>query len=144
MGARSYWSERLGMELEGCYKAIEKQIKPLLPEILQRTDLTKCERRILQSWLDLDSKEVKQMDYTKGEWKNYQSMDGDRIIYADKDDGTTELICREVRHYNMNLIAAAPDMYVALWGMVKAWEELHPDLHPNMAKLALAKAESRK
>jgi len=48
--ARSYWECRLGLELKGCYEEIEKQIKPLIPEILARTDLTKCERRIIESW----------------------------------------------------------------------------------------------
>jgi len=48
---REYWEERLGMELEGCYKEIEKKIAPKLPKILKRKDLTRCERRILESWL---------------------------------------------------------------------------------------------
>ena len=48
---RLYWEERLNIKLDGCYNEIEKQIKPLLPKILKRTDLTRCERRILESWL---------------------------------------------------------------------------------------------
>jgi len=47
---REYWQERLNIDLSGCYKEIEEVIKPLLPDILKRTDLTKCERRILESW----------------------------------------------------------------------------------------------
>ena len=47
---RKYWEERLGFKLEKCYDEIEKQIKPLLPELLKRTDWTECERMILESW----------------------------------------------------------------------------------------------
>ncbi len=49
---RKYWEERLQIDLDGCYEEIERKIKPLLPDILKRKDLTKCERRILESWLD--------------------------------------------------------------------------------------------
>ena len=48
--ARGYWEERLGVQLPGCYAEIEKLIVPKLPDILKRTDLTKCERRVLESW----------------------------------------------------------------------------------------------
>jgi len=48
--ARQYWEERLNMGLGNCYEEIEEQIQPLLPKILERTDLTRCERRILESW----------------------------------------------------------------------------------------------
>lgn len=48
---KSYWEERLGLSLAGCYDEIGNGIKPLLPTILKRKDLTRCERRILESWL---------------------------------------------------------------------------------------------
>ena len=48
---RLNWEERLNISLGGCYEDIEQQLKPLLPEILKRKDLTRCERRILESWL---------------------------------------------------------------------------------------------
>ena len=54
---REYWEERLKIKLEGCYGEIEEKIVPLLPKILERKDLTECERRILESWLP--KKEVK-------------------------------------------------------------------------------------
>ena len=53
------------------------------------------------------------MEYTKGEWKSKMDATGERIILVDNDEHL-EVICRGVRHYNMNLISAAPDMYEAL------------------------------
>ncbi len=49
------------------------------------------------------------MEYTKGEWTTGKSVMGDWVISTEE-----ELICREVRHYNAHLIAAAPKMYEAL------------------------------
>jgi len=57
------------------------------------------------------------MEYTKGEWKSKMDATGERIILVDNDEHL-EVICREVRHYNMNLISAAPDMYEALKALV--------------------------
>ena len=48
--AREYWQSRLGIDLAGCYKDIEKVVTLLIPDILTRTDLTACERRIIESW----------------------------------------------------------------------------------------------
>lgn len=47
---RGYWSQRLGVELVGCYGEIAKRHRHLIPDWLKRTDLTDCERRILESW----------------------------------------------------------------------------------------------
>jgi hypothetical protein len=51
---RLYWQERLGVKLHGCYEQIAAVVVPLLPELLKRTDWTKCERRILESWASVD------------------------------------------------------------------------------------------
>ena len=56
------------------------------------------------------------MEYTKGNWKASKSPMGDWIISTED-----TLICREVRHFNAHLIAAAPEMYEAL----KSWGELY-------------------
>lgn len=48
---REYWEERLGMKLSGCYEKIGKRIKPKLKKLLKLDKWTKCERRILESWL---------------------------------------------------------------------------------------------
>ena len=48
---REYWSERLGVNLTGCYAEIEAQIKPMLPTLLHRDDWTVTERWILESYL---------------------------------------------------------------------------------------------
>jgi len=48
---RKYWEEKLGMKLNSCYSNIEKQVKPKLKTLLKRKTWTKCERRILESWL---------------------------------------------------------------------------------------------
>ena len=48
--ARKYWQARLNLDLSGCYGDIEKVVAPLIPDILKRTDLTACERRIIESW----------------------------------------------------------------------------------------------
>jgi hypothetical protein len=50
-GAREYWEERLGMKLEGCYEKIYETVKPKLKDLLKLDKWTKCERRILESWL---------------------------------------------------------------------------------------------
>ena len=91
------------------------------------------------------------MEYTKGEW--YPIMvSGERRIVADKED-IEEVICYGVRHYNMHLIAAAPDMYEALKAMNygsfldptnsdKVWERATPSSETILkAFKALAKAE---
>ncbi len=49
---RNYWEERLKLDLSGCYQEIEERVKGLLPEILKRDDLTKCERKVIQSWIE--------------------------------------------------------------------------------------------
>src|SRR3990167_6323399 len=48
---RTYWEERTDIALLGCYNGIEKTIKPRLPDLLKLDKWTKCERRILESWL---------------------------------------------------------------------------------------------
>ena len=48
--SREYWETRLKMKLPGCYSDIKKLIQPKLVRILKRKDLTKCERRVLESW----------------------------------------------------------------------------------------------
>ena len=57
---RKYWEERLGIDLgnDFCDQIKEKYGKNI-PDFLKRTDLTQCERRILNSWLE---KEVKPED----------------------------------------------------------------------------------
>jgi len=50
--------------------------------------------------------------YTKGEWKESQSLTGERLIYAE--NGDYEIICSNIRHWNKDIIMAAPDMYEAL------------------------------
>ena len=57
---RKYWEERLGIDLgnDFCDQIKEKYGKNI-PDFLKRTDLTRCERRILNSWLE---KEVKPED----------------------------------------------------------------------------------
>ena len=57
---RKYWEERLGIDLgnDFCDQIKEKYSKNI-PDFLKRTDLTRCERRILNSWLE---KEVKPED----------------------------------------------------------------------------------
>ena len=52
---RAYWSERLGIKLEGCYRKIEAEMADKLPELLARTDWTPTERWILESHLNGDS-----------------------------------------------------------------------------------------
>ena len=49
--ARGYWEEQLRISLRGCYSEIEERVKSEIPDILKRKDLTKCERRIIASWL---------------------------------------------------------------------------------------------
>ena len=46
------------------------------------------------------------MEYTKGEWEANKSPMGDWVISTED-----TLICRGARHFNANLIAAAPDLY---------------------------------
>ena len=55
-----YWEERLGIDLgnDFCDQIKEKYGKNI-PDFLKRTDLTRCEIRILNSWLE---KEVKPED----------------------------------------------------------------------------------
>jgi hypothetical protein len=49
--ALPYWEQRIGLgPLTGCYNEIAAQIAPHLPALLARTDWSRCERRILQSW----------------------------------------------------------------------------------------------
>ena len=56
-----------------------------------------------------------ELNYTKGEWKIAELHGGERNILAVDEAGyPIEIICRDVRHYNMNLIKASPDMYEAL------------------------------
>lgn len=75
------------------------------------------------------------MEYTKGKW--YPTiLDGECRIIADTED-TEEVICYGVRHYNMYLIAAAPDMYEALKELV-----IH-GCTSTKAEKALAKAEGK-
>ena len=91
------------------------------------------------------------MNYTKGEWKA-RLLAGDWIISTDE-----ELICRNVRHFNVHLIAAAPDMYEALRAIIaegtRAVEECQLDkpvreiyeidVVDGLARKALAKAEGK-
>lgn len=58
------------------------------------------------------------MEYTKGEWKARKSPTGDWIICS-----PDELICREARHWNAQLIASAPHMCGQLKTGVKALNE---------------------
>ena len=51
------------------------------------------------------------MEYTKDDWEAVKSPAGDWVIQG---KNTGILICREARHYNAHLIAAAPDLYEAL------------------------------
>jgi len=53
------------------------------------------------------------MQYTKGEWKDTLSATGERVIFVDT-EGVIEIICRDVRHWNRQIIKAAPDMYESL------------------------------
>jgi len=46
---RGYWEQRLGMALEGCWSAIERQVRPQLADLLAREDWTPTERWILES-----------------------------------------------------------------------------------------------
>jgi len=84
------------------------------------------------------------MEYTKGEWKAMKSPMGDWIICS-----PDELICREARHYNANLIAAAPDMYEALIQWLVYLDTTYPKnmiekKHAyNLMEKALAKAEGK-
>jgi len=52
------------------------------------------------------------MQFTKGEWEAKKSPMGDWVIFKDGD--CVELICREVRHFNVSIIKTAPIMYEAL------------------------------
>jgi len=47
---KKYWEKRLGIKLSGCYKNIEKIVKPHLDEWLKLDKWTDCERMILESW----------------------------------------------------------------------------------------------
>ena len=47
---KNYWSERLGLQIDGCCSKIEEEVAPLLVELLKQDKWTKCERRILESW----------------------------------------------------------------------------------------------
>lgn len=58
-----------------------------------------------------------ELNYTKGEWKVRMSATGERQIYVNENNEMPEIICRDVRHYNMNLISAAPDMYESGQGL---------------------------
>ena len=53
-----------------------------------------------------------ELNYTKGEWKESQTLTGERLIYAE--NGDYEIICSNVRHWNKGIIVAAPDMYEVL------------------------------
>ncbi len=87
------------------------------------------------------------MNYTKGEW--YPTMvNGERRIVANKEDGDEEVICYGVRHYNIHLIASAPEMYEALKAMINHYttalalngvDFTKLDIYIN-AKKAIAKA----
>ncbi|MCK9369903.1 hypothetical protein M0R04_08365 [Candidatus Dojkabacteria bacterium] len=90
------------------------------------------------------------MEYTKGDWKHKMSTDGSRMVYAEKENGDTEFICDDIRHFNVGLVCASPDMYEILRKvydrMIKHQEHqglhFYDELLPKMAK-ALAKAEGR-
>ena len=52
---RKFWQERLkqwNVDLSGCYTQIQKEIQPKLKQILKFKRWSKCERRVLESWLD--------------------------------------------------------------------------------------------
>jgi hypothetical protein len=49
--ACKYWQERTGLKLIGCYNEIEKENKKEIAELLKLDKWTKCERRILESWI---------------------------------------------------------------------------------------------
>ena len=51
-------------------------------------------------------------DFTKGDWKD-KLVAGERIIYVDTEDGM-EVICRDIRHWNLPLVKTAPKMHGAL------------------------------
>lgn len=70
------------------------------------------------------------MRYTKGEWKTYKNALGQWAVSTDN-----EPIAQVGRHYNAQLIAAAPDLYEALRTIVEA-------LHANEIARAVRVAES--
>jgi hypothetical protein len=49
---RAHWSERLGIELTGCYTEIAEQLAGRWTELLARTYWSQCERRIVESWAE--------------------------------------------------------------------------------------------
>jgi hypothetical protein len=86
------------------------------------------------------------MEYTKGEWKDQLVM-GERDIYVDENaNGSPEVICRGVRHWNKDIIKAAPAMYEALkqW-MIYAESNYSGDgmTAVSMTTKALDKAEGK-
>ena len=87
------------------------------------------------------------MEHTKGEWKESRTLMEGRLIYAENED--YEIICSNVRHWNKDIIMAAPDLYRAC----KRAEQMlqYPQALSNEAKnyeledlrKALAKAEGK-
>uniref|UniRef100_A0A6M3LUL7 Uncharacterized protein n=1 Tax=viral metagenome TaxID=1070528 RepID=A0A6M3LUL7_9ZZZZ len=52
-------------------------------------------------------------EFTKGEWRDKLSATGERVIYVEDEDGI-EIICRDIRHWNIPIVKSSPAMYEAL------------------------------
>ena len=81
------------------------------------------------------------MEYTKGEWKAKKNALGTWTIHTD-----LEHIGQIDRHYNANLIAAAPDCHRELANLVERIDRglaIGEVLDLKPARQALAKAEDK-
>lgn len=88
------------------------------------------------------------MGYTKGKWEERLVMGEREICVAPNESNIiTEVICRNVRHWNAPIIKAAPDMYEALDELVMAFSNHQliadgvKERVLNKARKALAKVE---
>ena len=88
--------------------------------------------------------------FTQGIWVDYMAGGERNIVVKDKDGLITEVICRDVRHWNKDIILAAPDMQKAIKCFIERTKkakgiEFSPSMHGAWIELneALAKAEGR-
>ena len=83
--------------------------------------------------------------HTAGPWKIIK-LDGETWINPEREEGEFALIARVNKDQNAQLIAAAPDLYESLYGMLE-WarriKSINPGMEVSKALNALRKAEGR-
>lgn len=57
--------------------------------------------------------------FTQGKWIEHMAGGERNIVVKDEDGVITEVICRDVRHWNKDVVLAAPVMYEAIENFIK-------------------------